>query len=70
MKYKTKLDDYKHQVDDLESQVSTQQTENSQIINEKDVSLRKVTKECQKLEVELIDAKMEAAYLKSKLEST
>ena len=30
--------------------------------------MRKVTKECQKLEVELIDAKMEAAYLKAKHE--
>ena len=68
MSHKTNIDDYKDKVEELELAMSTQKKEQSQKLAKREATLRKVSLEVKKLEHELIDSKIETAFLKQSLE--
>lgn len=68
MQSNTQIDDMKNQIMQLEISVSKLAKDKVELIQSRDTSNRKSKIEVKQLEQELIDAKMETAYLKSKLQ--
>jgi len=67
MQSNTSLDDMKNSIMQLEINVSKLAKDKVDLIQNRDSAVRKSKIEVKQLEQELIDAKMESAYLKSKL---
>ena len=68
MKNNSMIDDYKNQIMQLEISVSRLAKDKIDLLNQRDTQVRKIKLEVKQLEQELIDAKMESAYLKSRLQ--
>ena len=68
MRNNTQIDSYKNQIMQLEISVSKLANEKLELLTTKDIHIRKIKLEVKQLEQELIDAKMQSANLKSRLQ--
>ena len=68
MSANTSLDEMKNRIMQLEINVSKLAKDKVDLIQNRDGMVRKTKMEVKSLEQELIDAKMQSAYLKSKLQ--
>jgi small-conductance mechanosensitive channel len=68
MRNSTQIDQYKNQIMQLEISVSKLANEKLELLTQKDIQIRKIKLEVKQLEQELIDAKMQSANLKSRLQ--